>query len=169
VTRSLRSGSAQPSPRVGVGWIVCICRATTVVAGAVLCFAIDAAPVAAASRTTAPGVVAHVPVVLTNLSIEIPKDQFVLASAPNVARYPRGALLDFKILNRGKHPAVLKLRLITKLHFIGASRLKKSVSTEAIPAGKSQHLRIGFAFRASFMFELLVGGKVIARHPLVIF
>jgi hypothetical protein len=166
--RCQHRGSAQRSASIA-RWIACIRLAAAVVAGAILCFGLDAAPAAAASRTTAPGVVAHVPIVLTNSSIEIPKDQFVLASAPNVARYPRGALLDFKILNRGKHPAVLKLRLLSKLHFVGASRLKKFVSTPPIPAGKSRHLRVDFEFRALFRFELLVGGKVLARHPLVIF
>jgi hypothetical protein len=123
----------------------------------------------AVTRTTAPGVIAHVPIVLSATKIDIPKDQFVLKNQSNVARYPRGATIDFGIKNTTGKRAVLELRLTSKLNFFGASKLKKLVSTKPLAPGASTHIRASFFFRAHFDFELLVGGKVVAHHPMVIF
>jgi hypothetical protein len=127
------------------------------------------AAAATAGATTGPGVLAKVPVVLSPTKIAIPKDQFVLKSQPDVARYPRGATISFGITNHGKKPAVLVLRLTSKLNFVGASQLKKLASTKPIAPGKTTHMRAQFFFRATFEFQEIVGGKIVARHAMVIF
>jgi hypothetical protein len=131
--------------------------------------AVALAAAATAGATTGPGAVAKVPVVLTATKVVIPKDKFVLPSQPEVARFPRGAEINFGIKNTGGKPAVLVLRLTSKLHFVGASGLKKLAATPPIAPGKTKHMRAQFFFRASFEFQELVGGKVVARHKMVIF
>jgi len=145
-------------------------RRLVVPAVLVLSLAAAAAAADAGNRTTGPGVIAHVPIVLTAGKIDIPKDQFVTKAEPNVARYPRGAQIDFRIQNKGSKPAILSLRVLSKLNFYGANQLKKLVSTrKPVKPGTTAHMRLSFYFRARFMFEERVNGKVVARHEMVIF
>jgi hypothetical protein len=73
------------------------------------------------------------------------------------------------VTNTGNKPAVFVLRLTSKLRFVGAAGLKKLASTPPIAPGKFVRMRAQFFFRARFEFQELVGGKIVARHPMVIF
>jgi hypothetical protein len=135
----------------------------------VICLTVAVAAATAGMRTTAPGVTAHVPIVLMSASIEIPKDQFAQKAHPNLARFPRGATIIFNIQNKGGRAATLVLRLTSKISFYGASKLKKEIRTGIVAPGKTAHLTGTFVFRGLFLFELVVDGKIVATHPMAIF
>jgi len=129
-------------------------------------FAVIAAP---ASATTAPGAAATIPVTVTNTNIKVAADRFTLKSAPNVARYPRGVTIHFKIKNTGSAPVIVTLRLLTKLHVFGASHLKTSESTPPISPNATVRLTGTFAFRGNYQLEVRRGGKLVATNPIVVF
>ncbi|HEV2591239.1 MAG TPA: hypothetical protein VGU02_05035 [Gaiellaceae bacterium] len=124
---------------------------------------------ATATATTAPGTTATVPVKLTNSTIKVAPDVFTEISSPKVARYPRGATIVFKITNNGTAPLTLRLRLLTKLHVYGSKYLKPTESTKPIAPHGTTKLKATFAFRGNYQFELLRGGKIVAKNAIFIF
>jgi uncharacterized cupredoxin-like copper-binding protein len=138
---------------------------------AALCaVAVSLAVVAApASATTAPGATATIPVTVTNTSIKVAADKFTLKSAPNVARYPRGVTIHFKIKNTGSASVIVTLHLLTKLHVYGASHLKTSVSTKPIAPNATVKLTGTFTFRGNYQLEVRRAGKLVAKNPIVVF
>jgi hypothetical protein len=122
-----------------------------------------------AGATTAPGATATIPVTLTSSTIKVAPDKFTLKSAPDVARYPRGVTIHFKITNTGSVPVVLTLRLLTKLHVFGSKYLKPTESTKPIAPHATVKLTATFAFRGAYRFELSRGGKVVASSAVVVF
>jgi hypothetical protein len=131
---------------------------------AVLCVGVASA--AAARRTTIPGVVQPVFVTLTNTSIKIPDDKF---STNGHTQYPRGAIIDFVLSNHGTKAVSVKLKAPI-LHFVGAAKFSNVASAGApIAPGHRRHFRLSFFFRGSFTLEMLLGGKVRASHPIIVF
>jgi hypothetical protein len=138
---------------------------STACIGLVLSFCIALTP---ASATTTPDTVHHVPVVLTNTTITVPKDQFV--KADGITRYPRGALIDFKLENRGSKAISVVLTVTSKVKFVGANKLLSAASAGSpISPGSSRHFKLSFYFRGTFVLETLIGGKVAVSHPIIIF
>jgi len=132
-----------------------------------LLFGIGAAPSLA---TTAPSVVNTVRVVLTNTSIEIPKDQFVTANGET--RYPRGALIVFSLYNEGTKPLSVQLSVAGSKSVVRVPVLKLSGVMSAgspITPGHVGRFRVSFDFRGTFLMESLADGKVVARRPILIF
>jgi len=136
----------------------------TLCAAAVL--GVLAAPV---SATTAPGAAATIPVTITNTSIKVAADKFTLKSAPNVARYPRGVTIHFKITNKGTAPVIVTLHLLTKLHVYGANHLKTSVSTKPIAPSATVKLTGTFTFRGNYQLEVRRAGKLVLKNAIVVF
>lgn len=128
-----------------------------------------AAGAASVHATTAPGASAVVPVTLTNTTIKVARDKYTLKKEPNVARYPRGATIHFKITNKGSVPVVLTLRLLTKLHVYGSKYLKPTESTKAIPPRGTAKLTATFAFRGDYEFELKKAGATVAKSAIQVF
>jgi hypothetical protein len=122
-----------------------------------------------AGATTAPGATTLIPVTLSDANIKVAPDVFTQKDTPNVARYPRGASITFRIANNGAKPASLVLRVLSKLSFYGANQLKRSASTGTITPGRVKRLHAIFAFRGEYEFELVRNGKIVARNPIVIF
>jgi hypothetical protein len=137
---------------------------TAVCAAAVL--TVVAAP---ANATTAPGASATIPVTVTDTTIKVAADRFTLKSAPNVARYPRGVTIHFKITNTGSAPVIVTLRLLTKLKVYGASHLRATESTTSIAPKGTTKLTATFAFRGKYQLEVKRAGKIVATNPIVVF
>jgi hypothetical protein len=115
--------------------------------------------------TTTPGALHHVPVIITDNRISIPKDQFV--TADGITRYPRGALIEFVFTNKGSKPTSVILTVDSKVNFAGLQRTA-SIGPPIKP-GQVRHFQVNFFFRGTFDLESLVGGKVAVRHPIIIF
>ena len=121
----------------------------------------------AAHRTTAPAPSTAVPVNLNAASIKITRGYI---SKQGKALYPRGALVDFILKNNTKHNVSVRLRLTSKINFNGANTIATyTPAGKPIRPGKLRHFKIDFFFRSSFMLEEVVGGKVKASYPIVIF
>lgn len=144
-------------------------RRGLVVAAAGIGAAVLASSAIAANATTSPGASALIPVTLTDTTITVTPDRFTLKSQPNVARYPRGATITFKIQNEGTLPLVLVLRVVTKLNFYGANTLKTSVSTGKIAPTAIKRIRATFTFRGDYELDLVKNGKTVARSSIVVF
>lgn len=138
--------------------LVCVCVCAVLTGGAVTAMA-----------TTAPGSSATVPVTLSNTTIKVARDQFTLKTAPKIARYPRGATIHFKVTNDGSEPVKLVLRYLGKLKVYGSKYLKPSESTKPIPPHGTAKLSATFVFRGNYEFELVRGGKIVAKSPVEIF
>lgn len=136
---------------------------------ALLGVAVLAGSAATAGATTAPGATATIPVTLTNSTIKVAPDRFTLKSEPNVARYPRGVTIHFRITNKGTIPLVLTLHLLTKLRVYGSKYLKPTESTKPIAPGASVKMTATFAFRGNYQFELKKAGTIVAKHPVQVF
>jgi hypothetical protein len=107
-----------------------------------------------------------VDVTLTNTSITIPKDKYVVNG---MTRYPRGSIIDFLLRNKGTHAESVLLKAPV-LHFVGAAKFSNIASAGApIAPGGSRHFRISFFFRGTFAIEMLVAGKVRASHVVTVF
>jgi hypothetical protein len=128
-----------------------------------------AALTAQAHATTTPGTNTLVPVKLTNTTITVAKDKFSLKNRPNLARYPRGATITFRIQNEGTRPLSLVLHTTTKFQFYEGSLLKTSGGTGNIAPTGAKRLRATFTFRGKYEFELLNNGKIVARTPISVF
>jgi hypothetical protein len=118
-----------------------------------------------ASATTAPGVLNHVRVILTDNQIIIPKDQF--RKADGITRYPRGALIEFVFTNKGSKPTSILLTVVSNVNFAGLQRVA-SIGPPIKP-GQVRHFQVNFFFRGTFDLKSIIGGKVAVVHPIVIF
>jgi hypothetical protein len=126
--------------------------------------------VAPSFATTAPNVVNKVRVVLTNTSIEIPKDQFVLANG--ITRYPRGATIIFILYNEATKPLSVELATasgssVVHISFLKLSHVKSAGA--AIAPGEVRNFKASFDFRGTFVMETLHDGKIVYRRPIIIF
>jgi hypothetical protein len=75
--------------------------AAAVAAGAVVPAALTAAP-----ETTTPGVIYVIKTPVDEKGIHIPKDKF---TRNGVTRYPRGAIIRYEFVNRGKRPYAVRM------------------------------------------------------------
>jgi hypothetical protein len=144
-------------------------RGVAMVAAAVAACAVVTSA-GATRRTTEPGVSNyHVLVVLTDTSITLPRSRST--SAKGITAYPRGALIDFVLTNKGKHALSARLKLLSQHYFSSAE-----VRQTSIPAGKTpiqpgqvRHFAINFYFRGSFALQLMSGRRPLASAQIIIF
>ena len=136
------------------------------VLAAVLCLA-GVSGVAAAPQTTAPDVLTQVKVSITDASVRIARDKFTQGS---LARYPRGAIIDFVVTNRGTKPYNAELLLTGKHTFTKYEIKGTSIKSPPIPPGRTAHVRVNFYFRSTFAIRALLNGKEHGQHaPIRIF
>ncbi len=100
-----------------------------------------AGTVSARQQTTTPGVVYVIKIKVTDRSIVIPRDRF---SIGNVTRYPRGAVLQYRITNLGSKPYVFQIW---------------GTTTNPIPPGKHDSFLINWNYRGRFRYGTLLRGK----------
>lgn len=112
----------------------------------------------AAPRTTAPAALTQVKVSITDKAVLIARDKFTQGS---LTRYPRGAIIDFLITNRGTKAYRAQLLLTGQHNFTKYENKGTSVTSPAVAPGRKAHLRINFYFRSRFALLALLGGK---RH-----
>jgi hypothetical protein len=124
-----------------------------------------AATAVTARATTAPGVLNHVRVIITNNKIIVPKDQFV--KADGITRYPRGAVIEFVFTNKGSKPASIILTVDSKVNFPGLQKVAKI--GPPIKPGQVRHFAVNFFFRGNFDLKSIIRGKVAVVHPIIIF
>jgi len=123
------------------------------------------ATAATAPATTAPGVLNHVKVIITDTAILIPKDQFV--QKDGITRYPRGALIEFVFTNKGSKPISIQLAVQSKVKFNGL--VKAASIGPPIKPGQVRHFQVNFFFRGDFALKSVIGGKVAVVRPIIIF
>jgi hypothetical protein len=124
-------------------------------------------PAPAALATTAPNVVYHVPVLLTDGSILIAKDRFRVG---NTTRYPRGSVIDFVIKNTGREPLQVDLKIpIGSRNYGGLSFAPTTSAGKPIAPGTVRHLEIDFFLRGLFALQSVAKGKVRSSLPIVVF
>jgi len=111
------------------------------------------APLAGArSQTTTPGVVYTIKVTLTDSSITIQKDRF---SQHGVPYYPRGGVIHYAIVNRGKRPYRFKVW--------------DEVTAPIKPGGHGSVL-VNWNYRGVFDYSTLYQGKPVGpKGRIVIF
>lgn len=124
---------------------------------------------ATAGATTAPDVLHHVNVVLTNKAIQIPKDQFV--KKDGITRYPRGALIEFTLRNHGTKPISVQMAVVggSKITIAGQRLAGVASAGKPIAPGAVRHWKLSFYFRGAFQMRTLIRGKVAVRKPIIIF
>jgi hypothetical protein len=138
---------------------------TAALAAGLVCAA--ALAVSAAQATTIPGTITKVPVSLKTVSVQIKPDPNTKGT---LSRYPRGAIINFALHNEGTKTVRVRLVATSGLKFYGASHVSK-VTSEPKPLlpGRRVTFQIYFFFRAKFVLQELVDGKVRASAPIVIF
>ena len=100
-----------------------------------------AGTVSARQQTTTPGVVYIIKIKVTDRSVVIPRDRF---SIGNLTRYPRGAVLQYRITNLGSKPYVFQIWATT---------------TAPIPPGKHDSFLINWNYRGKYHYATLLHGK----------
>jgi hypothetical protein len=124
----------------------------------------------AAPRTTEPAALTQVAVKITDKAVIIARDKYTRGST---TRYPRGAIIDFVITNRGTRYYKAELLLIGKYAFSKYEQHIRSVKTPAAAApGGTIHLKVNFYFRSKFELRALLsvsGKKHGAAAPIVVF
>ena len=93
------------------------------------------------SATTTPGVVYNVPVVITDKKISVKRDQF---SRHGQLRLPRGALIFYKVTNKGTRPYALEVW---------------GAATKVMKPGTRANILINWNYRGTYDFRLLFRGK----------
>jgi hypothetical protein len=87
-----------------------------------------------------------------------------------LSRYPRGAIVNFALHNEGKKTVRVRLVATSGYKFYGASHVSK-VTSEPKPLlpGRTTVFQIYFFFRAKFVLQELVDGKVRASAPIAVY
>jgi len=139
--------------------VVCTCLTALIAVGLA---------VSGASATTAPSSLTTVNVTMTDKGMTIAPDQY---TRNDTARYPRGAIIDFAIKNRGTHFYKARLSLTGKYTFSKYEQKARSVTTgAAAKPGGTLHLKVNFYFRNKFALQAILGGKSHgAAAPIVVF
>jgi hypothetical protein len=124
----------------------------------------------AAPRTTEPAALTKVPVKITDKGVTIASDKYTRGST---ARYPRGAIIDFEITNRGTRFYKARLALTGNYTFSKYEQKARTVTSDvAAKPGGTIHLKINFYFRSKFAMQALAAasGKAHgAAAPIVVF
>jgi hypothetical protein len=142
-------------------------RLRTVLFALCLTALVGAGSAAAAPRTTEPASLTQVKVSITDKAVSIARDRFTKGS---LTRYPRGAIIDFLITNRGTKPYKAELQLTGKYSFSKYERKVTSVRSALIQPGRKAHLQVNFYFRSKFSLLALLDGKTPGPHtPILIF
>ena len=124
----------------------------------------------AAPRTTEPAVLTQVAVKITDKALIISRDKYTRGST---TRYPRGAIIDFVITNRGTRYYKAELLLTSRYVFSKYEAHVRSVKTPSAAApGGTIHLKVNFYFRSKFELRALLslsGKKHGTGAPIVVF
>jgi hypothetical protein len=96
----------------------------------------------ARSETTAPGTVYIIPMTLTNKAIVLPPDKF--SRGLKYPRYPRGAAIQYRVINKGTRPYAVKIWNST---------------TQVIQPGHHDSILLNWNYRGKFPYETLYRGK----------
>jgi len=125
-----------------------------------------ALPAGAGSKTTAPDTPYMVPVSITDKGITI-HDKFTKGAT---TRYPRSAIIEFVITNKGTAPHAVRLALLTKHAFTKYEQKITNISAGSpIAPGKRRKFSINFYYRGSFALEVLSGSKPRASAQIVVY
>ena len=124
---------------------------------------------ASAAATTAPGVLNHVRILLSNSEIKIPRDQFT--SPGGLTRYPRGAVIEFTLVNEGSAPISVQIHALGKAKYVVGGKVLSPVASAGKPIapGATRHWKLGFYIRGNYEMDSLIHGKVAAKKPIVVF
>ncbi len=98
-------------------------------------------------RTTVPGVVYVVPLTMTDKTLVIPKDKF--SRGLKYARYPRGAAIRYKVINKGSRPYSLRIW---------------DVTTPPIRPGRFDTVLVNWNYRGTYNYASLYHGKPLGPH-----
>jgi hypothetical protein len=104
-------------------------------------------PATAAVTTTVPGVVYVVRLTVTDTTVAIQKDKF--SKGLKYARYPRGAVIRFKVLNKGTRPYSVKIW---------------DAVTPAIRPGHFDTVLVNWNYRGSYRYASLYHGSPAGPH-----
>ena len=126
-----------------------------------------AAPGFARSTTTAPGLVYHLPVVLTNSSITIKRDRDTLQNGLHT--FPRGAIIRFDFRNEGTKTLGAKLVLLSQHVFTKFETKRTELAVKAMAPQGTGHLLANFYFRGTFKLELTVNGHAGPSARIVVY
>jgi hypothetical protein len=102
-------------------------------------------PAAATARpeTTTPGVIYVVKTIVDEKGIHIPKDQF---TRNGVTRYPRGALIRYEFVNKGKRPYAVRMW---------------GADTTVMKVGGKTPLLVNWQYRGTYTYARLFKGHQI--------
>jgi hypothetical protein len=107
-------------------------------------------PAGAAVQTTVPGVVYVVKLTVTDKAVVLPKDKF--SKGLTYARYPRGAVIRFKVINKGTRPYSVRIW---------------DVATPAIRPGRFDTVLVNWNYRGSYNYASLYHGKPVGPHGMI--
>ncbi len=127
--------------------------------------AVFAANASAGLRTTKPSELTKVGVSLTDNAVKIARDRFTKGS---LTRFPRGAIIEFVIVNRGTKPYRAEL-FLNGHEFTKSGARKTPARTRAVKPGGRVRLQVNFYFRSRFTLKSLANGKSRASAPILIF
>lgn len=150
-----------------------IVLASAVTLAVLLSAGIAALSATAAPKTTAPGIVHYVPVVVTDSSLKIQRDAYTVSvgKAFGVKQvYPRGVVIRFVFHNEGKLPHTVRLKLLSH-HYFGENEAKLTViyaGMTPIKAQQTRSLSINFYYRGSFALQTLTGKKITGSEGITI-
>jgi hypothetical protein len=122
-----------------------------------------------AAATTAPGVLNHVRILLSNSAIKIPRDQFTTAGGQT--RYPRGAVIEFTLVNEGSTPISVRIEALAKVKYVVGKKVLSPTASAGKPIapGATRHWKLGFYIRGDYEMDSLIHGKVAVRKSIIVF
>jgi hypothetical protein len=101
----------------------------------------------AAVKTTIPGVVYVVPMTVTDKKVTVPRDKF--SKGLTYSRYPRGAVIRYKVINKGTRPYSVKIW---------------DATTTVIRPGDFDTILLNWNYRGNYTYATLFHGKPIGPH-----
>jgi len=104
-------------------------------------------PATAATKTTVPGVVYVVKLTVTDTTVSIQRDKF--SKGLKYARYPRGAVIRYKVLNKGTRAYSVRIW---------------DVVTPAIRPGHFAPVLVTWNYRGSYRYASLYHGSPVGPH-----
>lgn len=101
----------------------------------------------AAEATTVPGVVYVIKLTVTDKTVTLPPDKF--SKGLKYARYPRGAVIRYKVMNKGTRAYSVKIW---------------DVVTPPIRPGHFDTVLVNWNYRGSYSYASLYHGKPVGPH-----
>jgi hypothetical protein len=111
----------------------------------------------------------HVRIVLSSSAIKIPRDQFTTAAGQT--RYPRGAVIEFTLVNEGSTPIAVRIEALGKQKYVvGGKVLSPTASAgKPIAPGATRNWKLGFYIRGDYEMDSLIHGKAAVRKSIIVF